>query len=280
MTHGFGLQAQVITSKIVAQAAFERSKGKILPLSSREELTVLGQRSRTMPAKSTPPLRNPAPAQWRENPHPERTATPSSRPRTLFLCKGSSDEEGRPTQRGYRYARTRGEKSVLSTQSTGTDRTLPQGGGRPSDGDSRSSALPWTIKSASRTELLDIQYFLARTLESAGQIAEAVNHLPSYRRNESAFQGCCLPSAQLSSKVKYLTNGEQPARQRVVDRQCHQEFSWLAPSRHPIRSNKGHCSPFSSSSSATSLPRQGKLGHVSCGVRLSEVGSSAYWYWG
>ena len=41
MTHGFGLQAQVITSKIVAQAALERSKGKILPLSSREELMVL-----------------------------------------------------------------------------------------------------------------------------------------------------------------------------------------------------------------------------------------------
>src|SRR5215510_14548023 len=40
LTHGFAAQAPVITSKLVAQAAFERSKGRILPLAAREELTV------------------------------------------------------------------------------------------------------------------------------------------------------------------------------------------------------------------------------------------------
>src|ERR1041385_5328518 len=41
LTYGVAEQARIITSKLVAQAAFERSKGRIIPLSAREELPVL-----------------------------------------------------------------------------------------------------------------------------------------------------------------------------------------------------------------------------------------------
>src|SRR5262249_53875861 len=60
--------------------------------------------------------------------------------RTLPVCKGSGDEEGRPTERGHRHTRTREEESVISTESPGTDWTLPQVDGRPSD---RNSDLSW-----------------------------------------------------------------------------------------------------------------------------------------
>ena len=41
LTYGFTEQARVITSKLVAQAAFDRSKGGILPLTAQDELSVL-----------------------------------------------------------------------------------------------------------------------------------------------------------------------------------------------------------------------------------------------
>ena len=60
-------QARIVTSKFVAEAAFERSKGKILPLSSREDLTVLinvpdeAGEIDAAPPQPTPPL-------WRAEP--------------------------------------------------------------------------------------------------------------------------------------------------------------------------------------------------------------------
>ena len=59
LTYGFAEQATIITSKLVAQAAFERSKSKILPLAARESLCVWPM-FRKIPARSMLSLCNPA----------------------------------------------------------------------------------------------------------------------------------------------------------------------------------------------------------------------------
>ena len=141
LTYGFAEQARVITSKLVAQAAFDRSKGGILPLAAREDLSALASAPEDTTEIDAAP---PQPI----SPQPKRTAAQLTEaetgksisgthshafgrhPRTL-LCKGSSNEEGRPIQRGYRYARAGGEESVLSAESPGTDWTLPQLSRRP-----------------------------------------------------------------------------------------------------------------------------------------------------
>jgi tetratricopeptide (TPR) repeat protein len=71
-------------------------------------------------------------------------------------------------------------------------------------------------KSASRTELLDIQYFLARTLETAGQIAEAVEIYRRIADTNRRYKDAASRVHSLSSKVRYLTNGEQPAVQSWI----------------------------------------------------------------
>ncbi len=209
MTHGFGLQAQVITSKIVAQAAFERSKGKILPLSSKEELTVLSNLPDDI-REIDAPTPQPTPAQWFENPHPERPATPAISPEPFFYAKGvAMRKEGRPKEaievlelagKSLSYRLKAQVQIGLCHRAAGEHRTAI-----------KIFRAALDDKSASRTELLDIQYFLARTLETAGQIAEAVEIYRRIADTNRRYKDAASRVHSLSSKVRYLTHGEQPA---------------------------------------------------------------------
>lgn len=206
LTHGFGLQAQVITSKLVAQAAYERCKGKILPLSSREELNVLanvpddpGEFSVASPTPSSP--------QWKECPLPERPATPSITPEPFFYAKGvAMRKEGRHQEaiemlelagKSPSYRLKAQVQIGLCHRAAGNHQTAVQ-------------MFRAALKdpSASRTEMLDIQYFLARTLESVGQIAEATTLYRRLANINPRFKDVTYRANELSSKVKHLTNGE------------------------------------------------------------------------
>jgi general secretion pathway protein A len=209
MTHGFGLQAQVITSKIVAQAAFERSKGKILPLSSKEELTVLSNLPDDI-REIDAPTPQPTPAQWLENPHPERPATPAISPEPFFYAKGvAMRKEGRPKE-AIEVLELAGKSPAYRLKAQ-----VQIGLCHRAAGEHRTAIKIFRAalddKSASRTELLDIQYFLARTLETAGQIAEAVEIYRRIADTNRRYKDAASRVHSLSSKVRYLTNGEQPA---------------------------------------------------------------------
>ena len=209
MTHGFGLQAQVITSKIVAQAALERSKGKILPLSSREELMVLSNLPDDI-REIDAPTPQPTPAQWLENPHPERPATPAISPEPFFYAKGvAMRKEGRPKE-AIEVLELAGKSPAYRLKAQ-----VQIGLCHRAAGEHRTAIKIFRAalddKSASRTELLDIQYFLARTLETAGQIAEAVEIYRRIADTNRRYKDAASRVHSLSSKVRYLTNGEQPA---------------------------------------------------------------------
>jgi general secretion pathway protein A len=209
MTHGFGLQAQVITSKIVAQAAFERSKGKILPLSSKEELTVLSNLPDDI-REIDAPTPQPTPAQWLENPHPERPATPAISPEPFFYAKGvAMRKEGRPKE-AIEVLELAGKSPAYRLKAQ-----VQIGLCHRAAGEHRTAIKIFRAalddKSASRTELLDIQYFLARTLETAGQIAEAVEIYRRIADTNRRYKDAASRVHSLSSKVRYLTHGEQPA---------------------------------------------------------------------
>src|SRR5262249_33940338 len=63
--------------------------------------------------------------------------------------------------------------------------------------------------SASETQVIDIQYFLARTLESVGQIAEAAPLFRRIAQTDPRFKDAAYRANQLSSKLKHPTNGER-----------------------------------------------------------------------
>jgi tetratricopeptide (TPR) repeat protein len=64
-------------------------------------------------------------------------------------------------------------------------------------------------QSASQEEVIDVQYFLARTLESVGQIAEAATLLRRIAQMNPRFKDAAYRAKELSSKLKHPTNGER-----------------------------------------------------------------------
>jgi general secretion pathway protein A len=166
-------QARIMTSKLVAQAAFERRKGRILPLSSRDELTVRVNAPNDASEIEAAPLQ-PSSPQWQpETPCPERTATRSvGTPEPFFYAKGvAMRKEGRPNE-AIEMLDLAGKTPSYRLKSQ-----VQVGLCHRSMGDYQAAIQMFRSAlndpSASRLEVLDIQYFLARTLESLGQVAEA-----------------------------------------------------------------------------------------------------------
>jgi general secretion pathway protein A len=64
-------------------------------------------------------------------------------------------------------------------------------------------------ESASRKEAIDVQYFLARTLESVGQLAEAATLYLRIAQVNPRFKDAAYRAKDLSSKQKHPTNGKR-----------------------------------------------------------------------
>ena len=67
-------------------------------------------------------------------------------------------------------------------------------------------------QSASRKEAIDVQYFLARTLESVGQIAEAATLYRRIAQMNPRFKDAAYRAKELSSKPKHPANGKRGMR--------------------------------------------------------------------
>jgi hypothetical protein len=210
LTHGVALQARTITSKLVAQAAFERSKGKILPLSSREELTVLVN----VPDDATEidaATSEPSPPQWAaDSPSPERTTTRSVSPEPFLYARGvAMRKEGRPKE-AIEMLELAGKNSAYRLKAH-----VQIGLCHRAAGDHRAAIQMFRAalndKSASPTEVIDIQYFLARTLESTDHIAEAATLFRRIAQTNPRYKDAAYRANQYASKVKHLTNGERSA---------------------------------------------------------------------
>ena len=63
-------------------------------------------------------------------------------------------------------------------------------------------------ESASPKEALDVQYFLARTLESVGQIQEAATIYRRIAQANPRFKDAASRVKELSSRTKHPTNGK------------------------------------------------------------------------
>jgi type II secretory pathway predicted ATPase ExeA len=210
LTHGYAMQARVITSKLVAQASFERTKGKILPLSSRDELTVLanvpddagefdaGSQQAASPPDSVP--------QWRETPLPARPATPSVVPEPFFYAKGVAfRKEGRRNE-AIEMLELAGKNPSYRVKAQVQIGLCHRAAGEHQTAIAMFRAA-LKDQAATRTELIDIQYFLARTLESAGQIAEAGALYRRLVQTTPRYKDVAFRANELSSKLKLQTNG-------------------------------------------------------------------------
>ena len=208
LTYGFAEQARVITSKLVAQAAFDRSKGGILPLAAREELSALASAPEdTTEIDTAPP--QPTSLQTRSaSPSSELTAMPSvGTPETLYSKGVALRKEGRLKEAIDMFELAGKSPSYwLKAQAQ-------IGLCHRSMGDHGAAILAFRAalndESASRKEAIDVQYFLARTLESDGQIVEAATLYRRMAQMNPRFKDVTFRAKELSSRPKHPTNGKR-----------------------------------------------------------------------
>ena len=208
LTYGFTEQARVITSKLVAQAAYDRSKGGILPLAAQEDLSVLATAPEDASEVDTAPPQ-PSPPQPRpENLTSELPATRSvGTPDSLYAKGVAMRKEGR-----WRDAIDTFELAGMSP-SYMLKAQAQIGLCYRSMGDYETAIQAFRAalsdQSASRKEVIDVQYFLAQTLESAGQMAEATTLYRGIAQMNPLFKDAACRAKELSSKRKYPTKGQR-----------------------------------------------------------------------
>ncbi|HEX7092138.1 MAG TPA: AAA family ATPase, partial [Nitrospiraceae bacterium] len=224
LTYGFAEQARVITSKLVAQAAFDRSKGGILPLAAREELSALAgapedatEIDAVPPQPSSPQLKPGSPSPELSSPQPrpasrspELTATRSVGAPEPLYSKGvemRKDGQLREAIDMFELAGKSPSYWLKAQAQIGLcHRTM-------GDHEAAIQAFRAALngQSDSRTEAIDVQYFLARTLESVGQIAEAATLYRRIAQMNPRFKDAAYRAKELSSKQKHPTNGKRGA---------------------------------------------------------------------
>ena len=205
LTYGFAEQARVITSKLVAQAAFDRSKGRILPLAAVEELGALAAAQEDT-TEIDAVLPQPSPPQSRSAfPSLELTAARSvCTPGSLFYAKGvAMKKEGRSREAIDMLEQAgRNPSYLLKAQAQ-------IGLCHRSMGDYGAAIQAFRDAlnvPASRQEHIDVRYFLARTLESSGELAEATTLYHHIAQMNPYFRDAGSRAKMLSSRPRHVTN--------------------------------------------------------------------------
>jgi general secretion pathway protein A len=210
LTYGFTEQARVITSKLVAQAAYDRSKGGILPLAAQEDLSILATAPEDAGEMNTAPPQSSSPQPRLENLSSELPAAHSvSTPDSLYAKGVAMRKEGRlrDAMDMFELAGTSPSYMLKAQAQIGLcHRSM-------GDYETAIQALRAALscQSASRKEVIDVQYFLAQTLESVGQMEEAATLYRRIAQMNPLFKDAARRAKELSPKLKRSTNGKREA---------------------------------------------------------------------
>ena len=210
LTYGFAEQVRVITSKVVAQAAFDRSKGGILPLAAREELSIwAGAPEDITEIDAAPPQPSPPPSRP-ANPSPELTATRSvGTPESHYVKGVAMRKEGRWREAiGQFELAGKSPFYLLKSQAQIglCHRSLGDYGAAI-----QAFRAALEVQLASRLEAMDVRYFLARTLEDAGQVAEAATLYRFIAQMNPRFRDAEERAQELTAIPIHQPNGKRRA---------------------------------------------------------------------
>ena len=168
LTYGFCEQEKVITSKFVAQAALNRSKGGILPLDGIKDLWTEAD-SADDPDETSVPATSPQPNYFTPKPRVNQSAVS---PDVLYSQGVALRKEGRfeeaitvfyQASHAPSYALKALAQTELCDKEKGENRTAIE---------VFHTAL--VDQSASPNDVIHVPYFLARTLESVGKVKDAL----------------------------------------------------------------------------------------------------------
>lgn len=209
LTYGFAEQARVITSKLVAQAALDRSQGGILPLAGREGLSALAAAPEDLteieaaPASIQQTDRQPGPTQ--EPVAPRTVESPDSLydQGVLFRKEGRFKEAidlfDRASHSTLWWLKAHAQAGLCYKAMGNTQAAL------------QAFRTALNDQSASRKDVIDVQYLLARTFESIGRNNEALDLYRGIIRTNPKFRDAAYRSTHLASPLRQLKNGARHA---------------------------------------------------------------------
>ncbi|MBM4126123.1 MAG: hypothetical protein FJ247_02080 [Nitrospira sp.] len=211
LAQGMAKQARIISSKIVAQAAFGRSKRKILPLASREELLVLiNQPEDTSEGDADVPQLSPS--EWQTaSPvlepaatHPVASTEHSPLPDHFLYARGvEMRKEGR-LKEAIDLLNLVGQRTPYQVKASVQIGLCQRAAGNHL-GALEIFRAALQDASISKTEMIDVQYFLARTLESAGEAEEAVTLFRRIAHTVPQYKDAAYRANRLSPNQKLFS---------------------------------------------------------------------------
>jgi type II secretory pathway predicted ATPase ExeA len=202
LTYGFAEQARVITSKLVAQAALDRSKGGILPLAGREELAILAAAPEdTTEIDASIPQAKAAPKAADVTHAPSKEQNSEALYQDGLRMKNENRLE--EAMALFEEASKSPELWLKAHAQIGICcRTM---------GNLRAAIQAFRValndSSASPKEVLDVQYMLARALQSSLQNKEALTVYRQLARAQPDYRDVTSRIKQLVASTTGRTNG-------------------------------------------------------------------------
>lgn len=212
LTYGFADQASFVSTKIVAQAAKDRSKGGILPLADTEALTVMTaeqeEAERTQLATFAG-LTAAAPTATHR-----QAATSASLPAAGSPAQEAAEwyERGLALKKIGIYKEALQQFSLAAQESSFTFKAMAQVGiCLKSAGQSEQAVAAFRkalqAKAGSSVDVIQVRYLLGRTLENLGRAEETLEQYRWIRREEPGFKDVTERIERLSARRSPSTRG-------------------------------------------------------------------------
>jgi general secretion pathway protein A len=193
LTYGFAEEAPFLSTKIVAQAAKDRSKGGILPLTDTDALTAM------TPEQDAAEQAQLATFASRTAPTPSGGGRPVNRAQAATAARPPSRDAGEAYERGLALKKVGLHKDALQQFSLAaqdaalTFRAMAQVGiCLKSLGQSEEAATAFRkalqAQRGTSVDTIQVRYLLARTLESLGRIDDTLEQYRWIRREEPDFK--------------------------------------------------------------------------------------------
>lgn len=196
LTYGYAEQASVITSKVVAQAGLDRSKGGILPLCAKEELEGLA----AAPVDATElggPIQSVKSAMHREEP---AAGLSQSAPAEVYALGMVCKDEGRLREAIDMFHSAARDKSMWLKAYKQIGLCYMKMKEHQAAIEAFRTAL--NDQGAPEREIVEVRYCLARNLESVGETSEACDVYHRISRSAPAFRDAAERSKKLRQSSK------------------------------------------------------------------------------
>ncbi len=204
LTYGYAEQAKVITSKLVAQAALDRCKGGILPLAAKEELVGLATAPEDAAEVEAPTLTRRSPvteeaAADRSISSPERAYTQGLMLKDEERLKEAVDLFHLAAKDKSMWLKAYAQIGLCYVKMKEPHAAI------------QAFRAALNDEKASAGDIIDVLYFLGRSLESVGQDGEAFEVYQQIEQSAPTFRDVANRAKELRTTSKQPAKGSETA---------------------------------------------------------------------